>query len=62
MFVHMPGGGTPRPVVLDASERPLALTLQQHNYLRTHLVGETVETGSDGRFDRVNLASFEPPH
>ena len=38
-------------VVLDASERPLALTLQQHNYLRTHLVGETVETGSDGRFD-----------
>ena len=38
-------------VVLDASERPLALTLQQHNYLRTHLVGETVETGEDGRFD-----------
>jgi len=38
-------------VVLDARERPVALTLQQHNYLRTHLVGETVETGSDGRFD-----------
>ena len=38
-------------VVLDASERPVALTLQQHNYLRTHLVGETVEPGRDGRFD-----------
>ena len=38
-------------VVLDAAERPIALTLQQHNYLRTHLVGETVEPGRDGRFD-----------
>ena len=38
-------------VVLDASERPVALTLQQHNYLRTHLVGETIEPGLDGRFD-----------
>ena len=38
-------------VVLDASEHPVALTLQQHNYLRTHLVGETVEPGLDGRFD-----------
>lgn len=38
-------------VVLDADERPVALTLQQHNYLRTYLVGETVEVGPDGRFD-----------
>ncbi len=38
-------------VVLDAAERPVALTLQQHNYLRTYLVGESVEPGEDGRFD-----------
>ena len=38
-------------VVLDAGERPVALTLQQHNYLRTYLVGESVEIGRDGRFD-----------
>ena len=38
-------------VVLDANERPVALTLQQHNYQRTYLVGETVELASDGRFD-----------
>ena len=38
-------------VVLGPKEGPLALTLQQHNYLRTYLVGETVRTGSDGRFD-----------
>ncbi len=38
-------------VVLDAAERPVALTLQQHNYLRTYLVGESVELGRDGRFD-----------
>ena len=38
-------------VVLDIAERPIALTLQQHNYLRTYLVGESVEPGSDGRFD-----------
>ena len=38
-------------VVLDAGERPVALTLQQHNYLRTYLVGEAVEPGRDGRFD-----------
>ena len=38
-------------VVLDAGERPVALTLQQHNYLRTYLVGESVEPGRDNRFD-----------
>ncbi|MDD9982688.1 MAG: hypothetical protein OXU81_15260 [Gammaproteobacteria bacterium] len=38
-------------VVLDAGERPVALTLQQHNYLRTHLVGESVAPGRNGRFD-----------
>ena len=38
-------------VVLDAAERPVALTLQQHNYLRTYLVGESAELAPDGRFD-----------
>ena len=38
-------------IVLDEAGRPVALTLQQHNYLRTYLVGESVEPGSDGRFD-----------
>ena len=38
-------------VVLAADGRPVALTLQQHNYLRTYLVGESVELGPDGRFD-----------
>ncbi|MCY4554882.1 MAG: hypothetical protein OXF79_00530, partial [Chloroflexi bacterium] len=38
-------------VVLAGDGRPVALTLQQHNYLRTHLVGESVKLGSDGRFD-----------
>ena len=38
-------------VVLDAHERPIALTLQQHNYLRTYLVGESVQPSGDGRFD-----------
>ena len=38
-------------LVLDAAGRPVALTLQQHNYLRTYLVGESVELGPDGRFD-----------
>ncbi len=42
-------------VVLDAAERPVALTLQQHNYLRTYLVGESVELGRGGRFD-VDIA------
>ena len=38
-------------VVLAADGRPVALTLQQHNYLRTYLVGESVELAPDGRFD-----------
>ena len=38
-------------VLLAADGRPVALTLQQHNYLRTYLVGESVELGPDGRFD-----------
>ena len=38
-------------VVLDGAERPVALTLQQHNYLRTYLAGESVELGRGGRFD-----------
>ena len=38
-------------VVLAADGRPVALTLQQHNYLRTYLVGESVQPGPDGRFE-----------
>ncbi len=37
--------------VLDADERAVALTVQQHNYLRTYLVGESVALGRDRRFD-----------
>ena len=33
----------PRTWVLDGDGRPVALTLQQHNYLRTHLVGRVRE-------------------
>jgi hypothetical protein len=36
-------------VVLDAKETPVAIMLQQHNYLRTHLVGEGIELPPDGR-------------
>ena len=37
-----------------------ALTLQQHNYLRTHLVGESVRPRPDGRFDiDVSIRSNE---
>ena len=45
---------TAATVVLDESQRPLALMLQQHNALRTHLFGEAidgqhVELPADGR-------------
>jgi len=38
-------------VVLDAGERPIAVMLQQHNYLRTFLVGEGIALPLDGRVD-----------
>ena len=40
-----------RPPRFPPDGRPVALTLQQHNYLRSHLVGESVRPGPDGRFD-----------
>jgi hypothetical protein len=36
-------------VVLDAKKTPVAVMLQQHNYLHTHLVGEGIELPPDGR-------------
>ncbi|MDH3411617.1 MAG: hypothetical protein OEM98_03930 [Gammaproteobacteria bacterium] len=40
---------TAATVVLDATETPIALMLQQHNYVRTFLVGEGIELPPDGR-------------
>lgn len=42
-------------VVLDEEGRPVALMLQQHNYLRTHLVGESMLWPADGR-PRIDVA------
>ncbi len=36
-------------VVLDAKETPVAVMFQQHNYLRTYLIGEYIELPADGR-------------
>ncbi len=36
-------------VILDDADRPFALMLQQHNYLRTYLIGEQVSLPADGR-------------
>ena len=41
----------PRSWCSTRASVPSALTLQQHNYLRTYLVGESVRPGGDGRFD-----------
>ncbi|MCP5150889.1 MAG: hypothetical protein H6983_21315 [Ectothiorhodospiraceae bacterium] len=46
---------TAATVVIDADARPIALVLQQHNYQRTYLVGETVAMPDDGRL-RVDVA------
>ena len=40
---------TAATVVLDANRRPVALMLQQHNYVHTYLVGEAVALPADGR-------------
>ena len=36
-------------VLVDASQAPVAMVVQQHNYQRTYLFGETVSLGPDGR-------------
>lgn len=36
-------------VVLDEEETPVAIMLQQHNYVRSYLVGEGIELPPDGR-------------
>ncbi len=40
---------TAATLVLDDALRPVVLMLQQHNYLRTHLYGETLKLAPDGR-------------
>ena len=42
-------------VILDDADRPFALMLQQHNYLRTYLIGEQVSLPADGR-PRISVA------
>ena len=36
-------------MLLDADHTPVAVTFQQHNYQRTHLLGETLHLGTDQR-------------
>ena len=36
-------------IVLDASEEPFAVMLQQHNYMRTHLIDESLSWPADDR-------------
>ncbi len=36
-------------VILDGEKRPFAVMLQQHNYLRTYIVGEQIDLPEDGR-------------
>ena len=36
-------------LLLDAADQPLAMMLQQHNYLRTYLLGESVQLSREGR-------------
>ena len=40
---------TAATLVLDAAQRPVAIMLQQHNYLRTYLYGEALPVPVDGR-------------
>ncbi len=40
---------TAATLILDQKQRPFALMLQQHNYLRTYLIGETLSLPEDGR-------------
>ena len=46
---------TAATVVLDDRDVPIALMLQQHNYRRTYLIGETVTLPADGRVE-VDIA------
>lgn len=36
-------------VILDQEERPFAVMMQQHNYLRTYIIGEQIDLPDDGR-------------
>ena len=40
---------TAASLLLDAQQRPLALAMQQHNYMRTFLLGESISLPADGR-------------
>lgn len=40
---------TAATLVLDAAKTPFALMLQQHNYLKTYLLGEGIDLPADGR-------------
>lgn len=40
---------TSASVVLDDANRPVALMLQQHNYRRSYVIGESVPLAADGR-------------
>lgn len=40
---------TAATVILDDSSKPIALMLQQHNYLRTYIIGEQFRFPEDGR-------------
>jgi hypothetical protein len=46
---------TAASLVLDSRLRPVALMLQQHNYTRTYLLGESLELPADGR-PRLDVA------
>ncbi len=60
---------TAATVVLDEADQPVALMLQQHNGMRTHVIGETVgdwrlEPAADGRLaiDVANRSNELYPH
>ncbi|MGI9371256.1 MAG: hypothetical protein ACR2OJ_02075 [Hyphomicrobiales bacterium] len=40
---------TAATLILDHEDNPLALMLQQHNYLRTYVLGELIDLPQDGR-------------
>jgi hypothetical protein len=42
-------------LALDERDRPVAVTLQHHNYMRTHLIGRDMRLPDDGRL-RVDVA------
>ena len=42
-------------IALDQSQRPVAVTFQQHNYLRTYLIGRDLALPADGRI-KIDVA------